>query len=111
MNPGPSVGFAEVGAALGLVAVAVLVSLWQRMRLEGDIAVAVTRSFVQLTAVGFVIQLVFEQDHLLLVVALIAGMAVFGAFTARRRAASVAGSSAPSRATSFRWEAWSSATR
>ena len=91
MSPGPGVGFAEVGAALGLVAVAVLVSLWQRMRLEGDIAVAVARSFVQLTAVGFVIQLVFEQDDLLLVVALIAGMAVFGAFTARRRAASVPG--------------------
>ena len=86
MTPAPDVSFVEVGAALGLVAVAVVVSLWQRMRLEGDIAVAVVRSFLQLTAVGFVIQLVFEGDSLLFVVLLIAAMAVFGAFTARRRA-------------------------
>ena len=80
------VTFVQVAATLGLVAVAVLVSLWQRMRLERDIGVAVARSFVQLTAVGFVIALVFEGDSLLLVVALIAVMAVFGAYTARARA-------------------------
>ncbi len=86
MSPSPDVSFAEVGAALGLVAVAVVVSLWRRTRLEGDIAIAVVRSFVQLTAMGFVIQLVFDGDSLLLVVALISAMAVFGAFTARGRA-------------------------
>ncbi len=89
MNAASDVTFAQVAATLGLVAVAVLVSLWQRMRLERGIAVAVARSFVQLTAVGFVIQLVFEGDSLLLVVALIASMAVFGAFTARGRAPTV----------------------
>jgi putative ABC transport system permease protein len=85
----PDISLLEVAAALGLVAVAVAVSLWQRMRLEGDIAIAVVRSFIQLTAIGFVIQLVFDEDSLLLVVALVAVMAVFGAFTARRRAPSV----------------------
>jgi putative ABC transport system permease protein len=85
----PDISLLEVAAALGLVAVAVAVSLWQRMRLEGDIGIAVVRSFLQLTAVGFVIQLVFRERNLLLVVALIAVMAVFGAFTARRRAPSV----------------------
>jgi putative ABC transport system permease protein len=89
MSAASDVSFVQVAAALGLVAVAVLVSLWRRMRLEGDIAVAVVRSFVQLTAIGFVIQLVFEGDNLLLVVALIAVMALFGAFTARRRAPTV----------------------
>ena len=89
MSAASQVTFAQVAATLGLVGVAVLVSLWQRMRLEGDIAVAVARSFLQLTAVGFVIALVFQGDSLVLVVALIAVMAVFGAFTARRRAPSV----------------------
>jgi len=83
------ISLAEVGAALGLVAVAVAVSLWQRARVEGDIAVAVVRSFLQLTAIGFVIQLVFRERTLVLVIALVAVMAVFGAFTARRRAPSV----------------------
>jgi putative ABC transport system permease protein len=89
MNAASDVTFAQVAATLGLVALAVLVSLWQRMRLERGIAVAVARSFIQLTAVGFVIQLVFDGDSLLLVVALIAAMALFGAFTARRRAPTV----------------------
>ena len=89
MSRPPDITPLDVAAALGLVAVAVAVSLWQRMRLEGDIAIAVVRSFLQLTAVGFVIQLVFRERSLALVVALIAVMAVFGAFTARGRAPSV----------------------
>jgi putative ABC transport system permease protein len=89
MSAAPEISLLEVAAALGLVAIAVAVSLWQRMRLEGDIAVAVLRSFIQLTAIGFVIQLVFDEESLVLVIALVAVMAVFGAFTARRRAPSV----------------------
>src|SRR6185503_3331051 len=76
----------EVAAALALVGVAVAVSFWQRTGLEEDIAVAVARSFVQLTAIGYVVKVVFEEDSLLLVVALISAMAVLGAFTARSRA-------------------------
>ena len=64
-------------------------SLWQHTRLEGDIGIAAARSFLQLTAMGFVIQLIFDEDSLLLVVALVGAMAIFGAFTARRRAPSV----------------------
>jgi len=37
---------------LGLVAVAVVLSLYQRLDLERDIGVAVVRSFVQLAAMG-----------------------------------------------------------
>src|SRR5439155_3232152 len=81
----------EVAAALGLVAVALAVSLWQRSGVEGDIGVAVARSFVQLTAVGYVVKLVFDTDSLALVVALISAMALMGAFTARGRARRVPG--------------------
>jgi len=78
-----------------LVAVAVAVSLWERAELEQDIAVAVARSFVQLTAIGYVIKLIFEQDQILFVVALIAVMVVFGALTARHRAREVPGAFVP----------------
>ena len=81
----------EMAASLALVAVAVGVSLWQRADVERDIAVAVVRSFVQLTAVGYVIKLIFDADNLLFVFALLAVMVVFGAFTARSRARSVPG--------------------
>ena len=76
----------QVTATLALVAVATLVSLWQRAELERDIATATFRSFVQLTAIGYVIKLIFDQNRLVFVIALIAAMIVFGAFTARRRA-------------------------
>ncbi|HTD79051.1 MAG TPA: iron export ABC transporter permease subunit FetB [Chloroflexota bacterium] len=79
----------QVGVALALVAVAAIVSVWQRAELERDIAVATIRSFIQLTAIGYVIKLIFDQNKLVLVVALVAAMVVFGAITARRRARGV----------------------
>ena len=77
--------------SLGLVAVAVAISLVRRVDIERDIGVAVVRSFAQLTAVGYVIDAIFRSDSTAFAVALIAVMVVFGAFTARSRAKSVPG--------------------
>jgi putative ABC transport system permease protein len=84
-----------VAASLALIVVAIAVSFWQRAELEQDIAVAVVRSFVQLTAVGYVIQAIFDSDNLWLVVALLAGMVGFGTWTARGRAKGVPGATGP----------------
>lgn len=81
----------QVAGALVLVAIATFASFWRRAEFEGDIAVAVVRSFIQLTAVGYVIQAIFDSDSLALVVLLLAFMVVFGAFTARGRAKGVPG--------------------
>jgi putative ABC transport system permease protein len=83
------ISFGDVAAALVLVAIAIVASRWQQAGLEEDIGVAVIRSFVQLTAIGYVIDLIFEEDNLIFVIALIAVMVVFGAFTARSRARGV----------------------
>jgi putative ABC transport system permease protein len=90
-----SITLGEVAASLALVAVAIAVSFWRRAELEQDIAVAVLRSFVQLTAVGYVIQAIFDSDSLWLVAALLAGMVGFGAWTARGRAKAVPGATVP----------------
>jgi len=79
----------QVAASLALVAVAALISVWQRADLERDIGIATIRSFIQLTAIGYGIKFVFEQNSLAFVAALIAVMVVFGAFTARGRARGV----------------------
>jgi putative ABC transport system permease protein len=92
---GVSITLGEVAASLVLVAVAVAVSRWRRAELERDIAVAVVRSFVQLTAVGYVIQAIFDSNSLWLVAALLAGMVGFGTFTARGRAKAVPGATGP----------------
>jgi putative ABC transport system permease protein len=90
-----SLSLGEVAASLALVAIAVAVSYWRRAELEQDIAIAVLRSFVQLMAVGYVIQAIFDSDSLWLVVALLAGMVSFGAWTARGRAKGVPGAAVP----------------
>jgi len=79
----------QVAATLALVALAAAVSFWRKADLERDIGVATIRSFVQLTAIGYVIKLIFEADTLVLVFALLAVMVVFGALTARGRAKKV----------------------
>jgi putative ABC transport system permease protein len=76
----------QVGAAVALVALAVAISYWRGADLERDIAVATIRSFVQLTAIGYAIKLIFDADTIWLVLALLTVMVVFGAITARSRA-------------------------
>jgi putative ABC transport system permease protein len=83
---GIDVSLGQVGAALALVAIVIAVSFWQRAGLEQDIVIAVVRSFIQLTAIGFVIQIIFDEDRIVFVIALIAVMVGFGALTARHRA-------------------------
>jgi putative ABC transport system permease protein len=85
----------EVAASLALVALAIAVSLWRRADLEQELAVAVLRSFVQLTAVGYLIQAIFDSDSLWLVALLLGAMVTVGAFTARGRARAVPGALAP----------------
>jgi putative ABC transport system permease protein len=80
------VSLGQLAATLALVAIAIVVSVWQRVDLERDIGIAVIRSFIQLSAIGLVINAIFEEDRLVFVIALISVMVLFGALTARNRA-------------------------
>jgi putative ABC transport system permease protein len=80
------VSLGEVAASVVLLALAAGISRWRAADLERDIVIALVRSFVQLTAIGYVIQAIFDADTIALVLALLAVMVVFGAFTARTRA-------------------------
>jgi putative ABC transport system permease protein len=95
VNAGIDVTLGQVAASLALVAVAIAVSRWRRAELEEDIAIAVVRSAIQLFAIGYVIQAIFDEDSLWLVAGLIVVMVVFGAYTARARAAKVPGALTP----------------
>ena len=53
------VSFADVALSVGLVAVAMVVSWRRRVGLEQDMLVATVRSFLQLVAVGYVLDFVF----------------------------------------------------
>jgi UDP-glucose/iron transport system permease protein len=85
------VSVGQVVATLALVALAAAVSFWRKADLERDIGIATIRSAIQLTAIGYVIKLIFEADTIWLVFALLAVMVFFGALTARGRAKKVPG--------------------
>ncbi len=88
---GIDISLGQVAAALVLVAIAIAISRWSSAELEVDMGVAVLRSFVQLTAIGYVIQLIFDDGSLLLVAALLVVSVGFGTLTASSRARKVPG--------------------
>ena len=74
---------------LGLVAVAVALSLYEGLDLERDIGVAAVRSFAQLAAMGYAIDYVFGLESLAAVALLLTGMVLFAGWTSARRAQGV----------------------
>jgi putative ABC transport system permease protein len=86
--PGTDIGWAGLLTSLALVAVAVALSAWQRLRQEPDIGWASARMLAQLLAVGVVLDVLFAQP-VILSWGWVAFMVVFAAATVRRRAAEV----------------------
>lgn len=87
---GGPVGFRDVAMALLLVAVALAVSRWRAVGLEGDLAVATARSFVQLLAVGYALDFVFK-GHGGLTLLVLGVMVTTAALTSAGRAGGVPG--------------------
>jgi putative ABC transport system permease protein len=73
--------------ALLFVAITALVSRWQKLGLERDIATGTVRTFVQLLAVGFVLQQLFSAARWYWVVFALAIMTTVAAYNAMKRQA------------------------
>ncbi len=71
--------------ALVLVGLAVAISRWQAIGLERDMLVAVGRAFVQLIAIGYALDLIFNTEGPLWILLLVAVMVGIAGFTAGRR--------------------------
>jgi len=85
-----AIGFREVALAVLLVGVGAGVSRLRGLRLEGDMAVASVRAFLQLLAVGFILDFVFG-GHGALTLLVLAVMVGTATMTARARARRVPG--------------------
>ncbi|MEM7736599.1 MAG: iron export ABC transporter permease subunit FetB [Deinococcota bacterium] len=72
-------------AALFVVISAVM-SRWQRADLEADLLIATARSFVQLIAIGYVLELVFNQDNILFTSTILVIMVTIAGRTSGNRA-------------------------
>ncbi|WP_426452213.1 ABC transporter permease [Paenibacillus sp. S-38] len=76
---------------LAFVGVTMLLSVWQKLGLERDIAVGTVRSALQLLLVGYVLQYVFGSKHVLLVLLIVAVMIAVAAWNAGQRAKGLPG--------------------
>lgn len=85
------VTYLDVGLSVLLVVAAMAISRWRQVGLETDMGIATVRSFLQLVAVGYVLEFVFNGHGWLTAVAL-AVMVVTAALTSAARARRVPGS-------------------
>lgn len=71
--------------ALGLMAIAIGLSAWQRLGLTWDLTLATGRTILQLFVVGYVLAIVFELKNPVVVLAMLGVMSVVATIVARNR--------------------------
>lgn len=83
--------FLALSFTLLFVIITMLVSVWQKLDLEKDIAVGTVRAAVQLLAVGYVLQFVFQSENIFFIILIICVMIVVAALNAAKRAKGMTG--------------------
>ena len=79
-------GIERVLLSIAFIVVAAAVSRWQESDLEKDLMIATVRSFVQLIAIGYVLELIFELDNPLFTVGILVIMTITAGRTTAKRA-------------------------
>ncbi|PPS39914.1 iron export ABC transporter permease subunit FetB [Chroococcidiopsis sp. TS-821] len=80
-----SLDFLDLVLAVGLIAIAIGLSAWERLGLEINLAIAAGRTILQLLVVGYVLAFVFALDNPWAVLAILAVMLTIAAVVARNR--------------------------
>lgn len=75
----------QMGFAVGLMAIAIGLSAWQKLGLEWNLTVATVRTIVQLLAVGYILEIVFALESPWAVLAILLVMLIIAAIVARNR--------------------------
>ncbi|MEM8780339.1 MAG: iron export ABC transporter permease subunit FetB, partial [Cyanobacteria bacterium P01_G01_bin.49] len=75
----------DLGWSLGIIAIAIALSRWQQLDLEGQLLLATGRSLLQLLVVGYVIAAIFALDSPFAVLGIIAVMLIIAAKVTRNR--------------------------
>ncbi|KAJ7972481.1 protein ALUMINUM SENSITIVE 3 [Quillaja saponaria] len=82
-------GMVKPVAATAVVFLAVVLSLWQRLGLEGEMVYSILRAFLQLSIIGFVLQFIFNQDNRGWIILAYIFMVSVAGYTAGQRAKQV----------------------
>lgn len=91
MTAAQQFGYFDVVAALALLAIAVGLSYRERLGLERDLLFAALRAFVQLMAIGYVIDLIFGAERFTWTLLMLVAMVAFATATSARRARALPG--------------------
>ncbi len=75
----------DLAFALAMITLAIGLSRWQKLALEGQLMMAAVRSLLQLTVVGYVLAFVFTLDNPWAVVAILVVMLTIAAIVTRNR--------------------------
>ncbi|PZU92971.1 MAG: iron export ABC transporter permease subunit FetB [Pseudanabaena sp.] len=75
----------KMAIALGLVAIALSLSIWQKLAISANLLIATIRSVVQLVVVGFLLDTVFEIKQPLVILFIILLMSLLAAQEAKNR--------------------------
>ena len=75
----------RLAGSLSLVALAAILSSWQKAGLGKELTIATVRSFIQLIAIGYALELIFELDTIGWTLALIGVMLAVAAYTSAGR--------------------------
>jgi putative ABC transport system permease protein len=70
---------------LGMIGMAIALSLWQKLGLEKQLAYSSVRSLMQLIAIGYILDLVFAIDNGLVVLGILGVMIAIAAIVTRNR--------------------------
>lgn len=80
-----TIDWVRIAGSLALVVAAGALGYWQRAGLTGDLVSATVRSFLQLIAIGYALELVFAQDNMLWTLLIIGVMLIVAAYTSAQR--------------------------
>ena len=75
----------DMAMALGLIAIAIGLSAWQKLGLEWQLLIATVRTIVQLIFVGYILAIVFTTKQPWLVITILAVMLTIASVVARNR--------------------------
>jgi putative ABC transport system permease protein len=75
----------DLGWALGMMGICLLLSRWSNLALEGQLLLATGRSILQLLVVGYVIAVIFSLDNPLAVLGILAVMMTIATIVAKNR--------------------------
>ncbi len=75
----------DLALSLGLIGIAIIISLWQRLKLENQVLLSAGRTLLQLLVIGYVLDIVFALDNWLAVLGIIAVMISIAAVVAKNR--------------------------